>query len=106
MIPKRVSDRLARSINKFQQVLKLAKDRDVNESDTGSIIRDMMEEVFGYDKHLEVTSEFAIRGTYCDLAIKINNKVEFLIEVKAIGSGLKESHLRQAIEYAANYGAQ
>jgi hypothetical protein len=87
-------------------VLKLAKDRDVNESDTVSIIRDMLAEVFGYDKHLDVTSEFAIRGTYCDLAIKLDNKVEFLIEVKAIGSGLKESHLRQAIEYAANYGAQ
>jgi hypothetical protein len=95
-----------RSINKFQQVLKLAKDRDVNESDTVSIIKDMLAEVFGYDKYLEVTSEFAIRGTYCDLAIKINNKIEFLIEVKAIGTGLKESHLRQVIEYGANNGAQ
>jgi hypothetical protein len=106
MIPKRVGDRLGRSISKFQQVLKLAKDRDVNESDTVSIIKDMLAEVFGYDKYLEVTSEFAVRGTYCDLAIKINNKIEFLIEVKAIGLGLKESHLRQAIEYAANNGAQ
>jgi len=106
MIPKRVGDRLVRSINKFQPVLKLAKDRDVNESDTVSIIKDMLAEVFGYDKYLEVTSEFAVRGTYCDLAIKINNKIEFLIEVKAIGRGLKESHLRQAIEYAANTGAQ
>ena len=106
MIPKRVGDRLARSIGKFQQVLKNAKDRDVNESDTVSIIRDMLAEVFGYDKHLDVTSEFAVRGTYCDLAIKLDNKVEFLVEVKAIGPGLKESHLRQAIEYGANNGAQ
>jgi len=104
MIPKRVGDRLARSIGKFQQVLKIAKDRDVNESDTVSIIRDMLAEVFGYDKHLDVTSEFAVRGTYCDLAIKLDNKVEFLVEVKAIGPGLKESHLRQAIEYGANNG--
>lgn len=106
MIPKRVGDRLARSISKFQQVLKLAADRDVNESDTVSIIKDMLAEVFGYDKYSEVTSEFAIRGTYCDLAIKINSKIEFLIEVKAIGTGLKESHLRQVIEYGANNGAQ
>lgn len=105
MIPRRVGDRLARSIGKFQQVLKNAKDRDVNESDTVSIIKDMLAEVFGYEKYLEVTSEFAVRGTYCDLAIKINNKIEFLIEVKAIGIGLKESHMRQAIEYAANNGA-
>jgi hypothetical protein len=106
MIPRRVSDRLVRSIGKFQQVLNNAKDRDVNETDTVSIIKDMLAEVFGYDKYLEVTSEFAVRGTYCDLAIKINNKVEFLIEVKAIGIGLKESHLRQVVDYAANNGAQ
>ena len=48
MITKRVGDRLVRSINKFQQVLKLAKDRDVNESDTVSIIKDCTSsDVFG-----------------------------------------------------------
>jgi len=105
-IPKRVTDRLARSVEKFQQVLKVAKDRDVNESDTVSIIKDMLSEVFGYDKYLDVTSEFAVRGTYCDLAIKIDNKIEFLIEVKAIGLDLKDSHLRQALDYGANLGIQ
>lgn len=106
MIPKRVSDRLVRSVGKFQQVLKNAKDRDVNESDTVFIIKDILAEVFGYDKFLEVTSEFAVRGTYCDLAIKVDNKVEFLIEAKAIGIDLKEGHLRQAVDYGANKGVQ
>ncbi len=106
MIPKRVLDRLVRGMTKFQRVLQIAKDRDVNESDTVSIICDMLAEVFGYDKYLDVTSEVAIRGTYCDLAIKIDNKVEFLIEAKAIGLDLKESHLRQAIDYGANNGVQ
>ncbi len=106
MIPKRVSDRLARSVSKFQQVLQAARDRDVNESDTVSIIKDMLHEVFGYDKYMEVTSEFAVRQTFCDLAIKIDNKVEFLLEVKAVGGDLKEGHLRQAIDYGANNGVQ
>lgn len=105
-IPKRVSDRFVRSIGKFQQVLKVAKDRDVNEPDTVSIIKDILAEVFGYDKYLEITSEFAVRGTYCDLAIKFENKTEFLIEAKAIGLDLKENHLRQAIEYGTNKGVQ
>ncbi|MDD5191215.1 MAG: type I restriction enzyme HsdR N-terminal domain-containing protein [Dehalococcoidales bacterium] len=104
MMPKRVSDRLVRMVTKFQQVLKIAKDRDVNESDTVSIVKDMLAEVFGYDKYLDVTSEFAIRGTFCDLAIKIENKVEYMIEAKAIGIDLKENHIRQAIEYGANNG--
>jgi len=103
-IPKRVSDRLVRSVGKFQQVIRIAKDRDVNESDTVSIIKDMLAEIFGYNKYLDLTSEFAVRGTFCDLAINIDNKVEYLIEAKAIGSELKEGHLRQAIEYGANNG--
>jgi len=103
-IPKRVSDRFVRSVGKFQQVIRIAKDRDVNESDTVSIINDMMADIFGYDKYLDLTSEFAVRGTFCDLAVKINNKVEYLIEVKAIGIGLKEGHLRQAVSYGANNG--
>jgi predicted type IV restriction endonuclease len=106
MIPRRVSDRFVRSIGKYQQILKIAKDRDVNEADTVSIIKDMLADIFGYDKYLEITSEFAIRGTYCDLAVKINNKVEFLIEVKAIGLDLKEGHLRQVCDYGANNGIQ
>lgn len=102
--PKRVADRIARSVVKFQQILQNAKDRDVNEADTVSIIKDMLAEVFGYEKFTEVTSELAIRGTFCDLAIKVEDKIEFIIEAKAIGRSLKESHLRQAIDYGANHG--
>ena len=104
MVPKRVSDRLTRSATKFKTVLQIAKDRDVNESDTVSIITDMLAEIFGYDKYIDVTREFAIRSTFCDLAIKIDSTVEFLIEVKAIGLELKDNHLRQAIDYGANNG--
>ena len=105
-IPKRVIERYSKAVPRFQQVLKLAKDRDVNESDTVSVLNDIIGEVLGYDKYLEVTSEFSIRGTYCDLAIKIDEKVQFLIEVKAIGVDLKDSHMKQACDYGANHGIQ
>jgi hypothetical protein len=49
-------------------------------------------------------SECAIRGTYCDLGIKIDGKFLFLIEVKAIGLELKEAQIKQAVDYAANRG--
>ena len=105
-LTKKTEERIKSSIGKFQKVLGIAKDRDLNESDTVSIITDMLAEVFGYDKYLEVTSELAIRGTYCDLAIKLNDKFEYLIECKAIGIDLKDNHLRQAIGYGANKGIQ
>jgi predicted type IV restriction endonuclease len=105
-LPKRITERFSKSVSKFQNILRIAKDRDVNESDTVSIVTDILADVFGYDKYLEVTSEFVIRGTYCDLAIKVEEKIQFLIEVKAIGINLKEQHLKQAIDYAANHGVQ
>ena len=103
-IPKRVEDRLIAGIKKFQPVLALAKSKDVNESDTVVMLNDLLAEVFGYAKYFEITSEFAIRGTYCDLAIKLDNKVAVLIEAKAIGHELKDQHVKQAIDYAANQG--
>ena len=65
-ITKKTEERIKTGIAKFRKVLEIAKERDLNESDTVAIITDMLAEVFGYDKYLEVTSELAIRGTYCD----------------------------------------
>ncbi len=105
-ITRRVSERLVKSIPAFQKVLASAKARDVNESDTVVIVQDMLADVFGYDKYAEITSEQAIRGTYCDLAVKLDGEIKFLIEVKAIGLSLNEHHLRQAIGYGAGEGIQ
>lgn len=103
-VPKGVATRISSALRKFQPVLKSALDRDVNESDTVDIITDILDEVFGYDKYVEVTSEYKIRGTYCDLAIEIDGRLWLLIEVKAIGIDLKDNHMRQAVNYAANQG--
>lgn len=103
-IPKKIEERIINGIKKYQPVLAAAKSRDVGETDTVTIIKDMLADIFGYDKYSELTSEFAIRGTYCDLAIKLENQLTTLIEVKAIGLDLKENHVKQAVDYAVNQG--
>ncbi|MFA5353898.1 MAG: type I restriction enzyme HsdR N-terminal domain-containing protein [Thermodesulfovibrionales bacterium] len=105
-IPSKVKDRLTTGVKKFLPVLSSAKSRDVNESNTVMIITDILSEVFGFDKFLELTSEYAIRGTFADLAIKLDGKLQMLVEVKAIGLELKESFIRQAVDYAANQGVE
>ncbi|MBK9689086.1 MAG: type I restriction enzyme HsdR N-terminal domain-containing protein [Saprospiraceae bacterium] len=40
----------------------------------------------------------------CDLAIKIDGKPRYLIEVKAIGIDLKTDHIRQTVDYGSNAG--
>ncbi len=103
-IPKKVAERLVAGIKRYQPILAAAKNRDVGETDTVTIVKDMLADVFGYDKYAELTSEHAIRGTYCDLAIKLDGKLTKLLEVKAIGIDLKDAHVKQAIDYAAIQG--
>ncbi len=103
-VPNKVAERLAAGIKRFQPILTSAKTRDVGESDTVIIVTEMLSEVFGYDKYSEITSETSIRGTWCDLAIKLDGAIEFLIEIKSIGTELKDAHTKQAVDYSANQG--
>ncbi len=103
-IPAKVETRLISGLKKFQTILNNAKTKDINESDTVVIVTDVLSELFGFDKYSEITSEYAIKKTFCDLAIKIDSKVRFLIEVKAIGLSLKDEHVKQAVDYGANAG--
>lgn len=103
-VPSRQIEQFRRSVPKFQQILRSAKDRDVNESDTVTIIGDILEEVFGFDKYTEITREYVVRGTHCDLATLVDGRLAYLVEVKAVGIALKDSHLRQAVDYGAKEG--
>ena len=105
-VPAKVAARLSAGLKRFQPILDSARARDANESDTVVIIMDMLYEIFGYDKYTEITSEYAIRNSFCDLAVKIDGSLAVLVEVKAIGLDLKDQHVKQAVDYAANQGCE
>jgi hypothetical protein len=105
-ISKKVAERIVTQIKRYQQILAEAKDRDISESDTVIIIADMLADVLGYKKFTEITTEYSIRGTFVDLAVKVNQELRFFIEAKAIGASLKDAHIKQAIDYGANQGLE
>jgi len=105
-LPKKVLDRFSATLKTYQGIASSHKDRDVSEADTVTLVKDILAYVFGYDKYTELTSEQQIRGTYCDLAVKIEGKIKYLIEVKAVGIDLTDVHLRQALNYGANQGIE
>jgi predicted type IV restriction endonuclease len=105
-VPKKATNRIVSELKRYQPILADAKKRDVSESDTVVIVADMLADVLGYNKYQEITAEFAIRGTYVDLAVKVGPDIRFLVEVKAIGCELKDSHVKQAIDYGANQGVE
>jgi hypothetical protein len=105
-IPKKVADRWSNPVRVFTTVALSHKTRDVSEADTVTLVKDMLADIFGFDKYNELTSEQQIRGTFCDLAIRIDGKIRALIEVKAAALALNDNHLRQAINYGAHEGIE
>lgn len=105
-IPKRVQDRLVAGLRKYQPLVRKLAERDISEADTVTVCKDVLSDVFGYDKYTELTSEQQIRGTFCDLAVKIERKVHYLAEIKSAGTSLNQNHLRQAVNYGAHEGIE
>jgi hypothetical protein len=105
-IPTKVESRIKDALRRFQPVVEQAKARDVGEADTSTLVKDILAELFGYDKYSEITAEYQIKSTYCDLAMKVDGKLAVLVEVKALNTELKEHHVKQAVDYAANQGVE
>src|SRR5215210_7474837 len=103
---KKFVDRAKGRLRRYQKILESARARDGNESDTVVIVTDFLTDVLGYEKYEEITTEFAVRCTFCDLAIKRDGQAQYLIEVKSIGTDLRENHLKQAVDYGANQGVE
>lgn len=105
-ITKKITERIQSGLKRFLPILEAQRDRDVSEADTVTLVKDVLSDLFGYDKYAELTSEHAIRGTYCDLAIQFEGRVQLLIEIKAIGTELQDRHVKQSIDYASNQGVE
>lgn len=105
-VPKRACDRLLAGMRTLKPIVEQLQGRDVSEADTVTLVKDILSDAFGYDKYAELTGEHAIRGTYCDILIQIDEKPMALVEVKAAGIELDDRHVKQAIDYAANQGVE
>ena len=103
-ISAKVASRITTQLKTYQGILAQAMKKDSSEGDTVVIVTDMVADILGYDKYQDLSSEHAIRGTYVDLMVSVDSKPRFLIEVKAVGTDLKDSYIKQAVDYAANKG--
>ncbi len=101
-LTKKSQDQAIKWLRKYKKVIELAYQKWINESDTSNIINDILGDVLWYDKFFEVTTEYKIRGQFCDYGVKLDGKLKFLIEVKAINLELNDNHLFQATSYASN----
>lgn len=103
-ISAKIAARITTQLKAYQSILAQAMKKDSSEGDTVTIVTDMIADILGYDKYQNLSSEHAIRGTYVDLMVSADNKPRFLVEIKAVGTELKDNFIKQAVDYAANKG--
>src|SRR3990170_3421025 len=76
-LEERAKSRIELGLRKFTDILASAKQQNMNEADTSSIVQSILADVLGYDRYFEAT-----------------------------GIDLNERHLRQVMMYAVNEGVE
>lgn len=51
-----------------------------------------------------MTAEYLVKGEFADIGIRVDKKLLAFVEIKRVTQELKEQHLRQVKNYAANEG--
>lgn len=93
---------IRKPLKKYLPHLLQAQADNLNEAETVQRLVKVLEDVFGYDPMSEITREKQVKDRFADLAIKVDGTIRFLIEVKSAGTTLRDRHVEQASNYAAN----
>ena len=99
-------DRVSRGLRKFRSVAQKARTKGAKESDTRLIVSSIVSDVLGWDAFDNLTGEYRIKGSFADFVVRKDGKHFVIVEVKAITSKLNDSHLYQAVSYAASEGVE
>lgn len=97
---------IRKDLKKYAPIFQQAADQGMNEADTSFRLGKFFEEVLGYDTFSDISKEYTVKDRFVDYAIKINGKTTFFVEVKQAGMDLREKHIEQAGNYAANAGVE
>jgi predicted type IV restriction endonuclease len=92
------------SLRKYSRQFIDLREGKANESDTVARLRDFFEDVLGYDKVKDISSETEMKGKYVDLCLKIDGNICLLVEAKAAAMQLRVRQIDQAKHYASENG--
>jgi hypothetical protein len=99
-------DRIRKGLLKYVEVLRQAAQRGIGEEDTSIIVRDMLVDLLGYDRFGDITGQYAVRGRWADWAVKNNEALSFFVEVKSLGTKLRERDLFQVVAYSRQHSLE
>jgi len=84
--------RLTDSIKKYSRIVAQARQRGMNDRDTGDIVKAILGDMLGYDPFFDVTTEVSVRDP-ADHAVLLDGELKFLVVIKAISVALNAAHL-------------
>jgi hypothetical protein len=85
--------RIQDGLKKYSRIVAQARQRGMNERDTGDIVKAMLGDMLGYDPFFDVTAEISVRGPNADHGILIEGELRVLLIVKPIGVIPHAAHL-------------
>ena len=85
--------RVQDGVKKYARIVSKARERGLNERDTGDIVRAMLGDMLGYDPFFDVTTEASIRGPQSDFVVLPHSQTAFLVMVKPLGVTPNAAHL-------------
>lgn len=93
---------IRKDLKKYVPHLLKAAEDNLNEADTLQRLIKVFDDVLGYDPMSEISRESAIKDRFVDVALKVEDVVRILVEVKSASTTLRDRHIEQAQNYAAN----
>ena len=99
-------ERLKTAIRHFNKPLADLVARDANEGDTRLLVTDFLCDALGFDKYVDLTTEYQVKGDFADYGVRIDKELIAFIEVKRVATKLATKHLRQVEMYAVNEGVE
>lgn len=85
--------RISDGIRKYSRIVIQARQRGLNERDTGDIVKAMLGDMLGYDPFFDVTAEISIRGGAGDYAVLAEERLRYIVSVKAANVTPDAMHL-------------
>lgn len=92
---------IKKGLKGFHPHLLEAREKGLKEAETQLRVIGFLQQVLCYDPMSEIALESVVNDRRADIALKIDGKIQLLIEVKAASIDLKEKHIAQAKLYAA-----
>jgi hypothetical protein len=103
---KNMEKELKKQLKLFASIFRDAQNKAIREANVVMYVAQFFKDALGYDIFTEISKEFQIKEKYCDIAVKLQGQVEFLIEVKQPGLRLADRHIEQAESYAMKSGTK